>query len=376
MCKHDLGELLDVTNSFVGSYMMLPAPAKLTPALQKLYRSETWGENAGRVSQRHLDRAYQFHHDLEAAPTIDPTRMIYVAGCRQATLSGLKIANRGDFDYELTYAGDGRVPHDLGLLKDVPTYYVDEAHGDLARNESVIAAVDELLERGHTTALGTQVLRAITRATPTMRDYRTPEDRQLIEDLGRLARKAEETHQAVRGTGARADETAERAALRATFTDDEARFAEDAIVKAALGSRGRPSQQMAVQPMSPAVRAQIKPINVTLLQGDITEVEAPLVVVGHYKGVPPTRAVGAIDLKLDHWIERAGRLGMIGGNLGETFFVPNVANAFKAGGAVLAGMGEFGKFTRDDLVLLMSNVTIGVSALGLKGYASVLIGSR
>ena len=374
--RHDLGELLDVTNSFVGSYMMLPAPAKLTPALQKLYRSETWGENAGRVSQRHLDRAYQFHHDLEAAaPTIDPTRMTYVAGCRQATLSGLKIANRGDFDYELTYAGDGRVPHDLGLLKDVPTYYVDEAHGDLARNESVIAAVDELLERGHTATLGTQVLRAIARAAPTMREYRTPEDRQLIEDLGRLARKAEETHQAVRGTGVRADETAERAALRATFTDDEARFAEDAIVKAALGSRGRPSQQMVVQPMSPAVRAQIKPINVTLLQGDITEVEAPLVVVGHYKGVPPTRAVGAIDLKLDHWIERAGRLGMIGGNLGETFFVPNVAKAFKAGGAVLAGMGEFGKFTRDDLVLLMSNVTVGVSALGLKSYASVLIGS-
>ena len=374
--RHDLGELLDVTNSFVGSYMMLPAPAKLTPALQKLYRSETWGENAGLVSQRHLDRAYQFHHDLEAAAsTIDPTRMTYVAGCRQATLSGLKIANRGDFDYELTYAGDGRVPHDLGLLKDVPTYYVDEVHGDLARNESVIAAVDELLERGHTATLGTQVLRAIARAAPTMREYRTPEDRQLIEDLGRLARRAEETHQVVRGTGARADETAERAELRDTFTADDARFAEDAIVKAALGSRGRPSQPMVMQPVSPAGRARIKPINVTLLQSDITEVEAPLVVVGHYKGVPPTAAVGAIDLKLNHWIERAGRLGMIGGNLGETFFVPNVANAFKAGGAVLAGMGEFGKFTRDDLVLLMSNVTMGVSALGLKGYASVLIGS-
>jgi len=374
--RHDLGELLAITNSFVGSYMMLPAPAKLTPALQKLYRSETWGENAGLVSQRHLDRAYQFHHDLEAAAaTIDPTRMIYVAGCRQATLSGLKIANRGDFDYDLTYAGDGRVPHDLGLLKDVPSYYVDEAHGDLARNESVIAAIDELLERGHTTTLGTQVLRAIARAAPTMREYRTPEDGQLIEDLGRLARKAEETHQAVRGGRVRAEETTERTALRATFTDDEARFAEDAIIKAALGSRGRPSQQMVVQPMSLAVRAQIKPINVTLVQGDITEVEAPLVVVGHYKGVPPTRAVGAIDDKLNHWIERAGRLGMIGGNLGETFFVPNVANAFKAGGAVLAGMGEFGKFTRDDLVLLMSNVTVGVSALGLKGYASVLIGS-
>jgi len=373
--KHDLGELLDVTNSFVGSYMMLPAPAKLTPALQKLYRSETWGENAVRISQRHLDRAYQFHHDLEAAPTIDPTRMTYIAGCRQATLSGLKIANSGDFDYELTYAGDGRVPHDLGLLQGVPNYYVDEAHGDLARNESVIAAVDELLERGHTTTLDTQVLRAVARAAPTMRDYRTPEDKQLIEDLAKLARRAEDTHQAVRGTGVRVDATHEVAALRASFTDSEARFAEDAIVKAALGSRGRPSPPEVKPRTSLPAGAEHKPINVTLVQGDITEVEAPLVVVGHYKGVPPTHAVGAIDLKLNHWIERAGRLGMIGGDLGETFFVPNVAKAFRAGGAVLAGMGEFGKFTRDDLVLLMSNVTIGVSALGLKSYASVLIGS-
>ena len=373
--KHDLGELLDITNSFVGSYMMLPAPDKLPPALKKLYRSETWGENAGRVSQRHLDRSYQFHHDLAAASTIDPARMIYVAGCKQATLSGLKIANPGDFDYELTYAGDGRVPHDLGQLDGVPTYYVDEAHGDLARNESVIAAVDELLERGHTAELGTQVLREVKRATPTMRDYRTPADRQLIEDLGELARKAEATHQAVRGSGTRVNEAAERAALRAAFTDDDARFAEDAIVKAALGSRGQPSKQMTKKSVPSAVNARTKPINVTLLQADITEVVAPLVVVGHYKGVPPTRAVGAIDHKLGGWIERAGRLGMIGGNLGETFFVPNVGNALKAGGAVLAGMGEFGKFTRGDLVLLMSNVTIGVSALGLKGFASVLIGS-
>jgi hypothetical protein len=163
--------------------------------------------------------------------------------------------------------------------------------------------------------------------------------------------------------------------LRATFTDEEARFAEDAIVRLRSAGRGRRRSRCGATDVAGAVRAQIKPIKVTLLQGDITEVEAPLVVVGHYKGVPPTRAVGAIDRKLNHWIERAGRLGMIGGNLGETFFVPNVANALKAGGAVLAGMGEFGKFTRDDLVLLMSNVTMGVSALGLKGYASVLIGS-
>ena len=36
-----------------------------------------------------------------------------------------------------------------------------------------------------------------------------------------------------------------------------------------------------------------------LIGGDITEVVAPIIVVGHYKGVPPTRAVGAIDQKLE-----------------------------------------------------------------------------
>jgi hypothetical protein len=50
--------------------------------------------------------------------------------------------------------------------------------------------------------------------------------------------------------------------------------------------------------MSAAARAQIMSINVTR-QADITEVEAPLVVVGHYRACP-RRAVGAIDLKLNH----------------------------------------------------------------------------
>jgi hypothetical protein len=66
---------------------------------------------------------------------------------------------------------------------------------------------------------------------------------------------------------------------------------------------------------------------------------------------------------------------MIGGNLGETFFIPNVLGTLKANGVVLAGMGDFGRFARADLVVLMSNVTLGVSAFGLDSFASVLVGS-
>jgi len=371
--RHNLGEVLAITNTFVGTYMLLPAPAKLPGSLQALYRRPTWGEYAPSIQQKHLDRAFQFHQDLQAAPTIDPARMIYIAGCRQATLCNLRIVNQGDFDYELTYEGDGRVPHALGLLKDVPTYYVDEVHGDLARNESVISAVDELLEHGQTKALDTQVLRSMQRAVPTMRDYRTSADRQMIDDLGELARRAQQTSQAARSKGTGDEE--EGKILRSTFSDDEARFAEDAIVKAALGSRSTPSQKKAAPPPPSRVIARPKPIRVTLTLADITEVKANMIVVGHYRGVPPTRAVGAIDQKLKHWIARAGQLGMIGGNLGETFFIPNVLGTLKANGVVLAGMGDFGRFARADLVVLMSNVTLGVSAFGLDGFASVLVGS-
>ncbi len=367
--RHDLAELLQITNTFVGSYLMLPAPSKLPGSLQALYRTETWGSHP-RVSQRHLDRAYQFHHDLEDGGTIDPGRMIYVAGCRRPTLAGMRLVTPGEFDYELTYDGDGRVTHALGVLPGVPTYYVDEVHGDLARNASVLAAVDELLERGDTSALGTQPLPRVERAAPTMRDYRSTADKKLMEDLDRLAQTAKRAAAERRGT-----EEERLAEAARQFSQEEARFAEDAIVKAALGSSTR-SSPLRGAPARPRPEARPKePLAITLVQGDIGEIKAPIVVVGHYKGVPPVRAVGAIDEKLDGWISRACKLGMIGGNLGETFFVPNVGGRLGAGGAVLAGMGEFGNFTHDDLLLLMSNVTVGVSALGLGTFASVLVGS-
>jgi pimeloyl-ACP methyl ester carboxylesterase len=367
--RHDLAGLLRITNTFVGSYLMLPAPSKLSGSLQALYRAETWGTHPA-VSQRHLNRAYQFHHDLEDGGTIDPGRMIYVAGCRRPTLAGMRVIAPGEFDYELTYDGDGRVTHALGVLAGVPTYYVDEVHGDLARNPSVLAAVDELLECGETSALGTQPLPRVERAAATMRDYRSTADRKLMEDLERLAETAKRAAAERRGTE---EERLVEAARQ--FSPEEARFAEDAIIKAALGSSTRSSPLRGV-PVRPRPRAQPRePLAVTLVHGDISEIKAPIVVVGHYRGVPPVRAVGAIDEKLDGWISRACKLGMIGGNLGETFFVPNVGTRLAAGGAVLAGMGEFGTFTRDDLLLLMSNVTVGVSALGLGTFASVLVGS-
>ncbi len=270
----------------------------------------------------------------------------------------MSIVAPGEFEYELTSDGDGRVSHELGLLPGVPTYFVEEAHGDLARNETVLSAVDELLETGTTDVLGTTVLRRAERVMHSMRAYRTAADKRLLEELGRIANR--------------------NVTSESQLSDEEKRFAEEAIIKAALGSSSRsmprpPSEHTPVRAKSAAPN-QLPLLQVTVKFGDVAEIAAPVVVVGHYRGVLPTNAIGAIDKKLGGWITRAVRQGMIAGTLGETFYVPT-AGRLGAQSVVIAGMGEFGRFGAADLRLVMSNVAQGASALGCSTIATVLVGA-
>lgn len=117
------------------------------------------------------------------------------------------------------------------------------------------------------------------------------------------------------------------------------------------------------------------PFRVTLVRGDISFAEAPVIVAGQYSGVAPIRSVGYLDEALDFWISEAASRNMIGGGLGELFFVPIFDNSrLKARAVLLAGMGEFGKFTYEALCYLMMNVAYAVSNLGVEKFAGVLIG--
>ena len=353
---HSLHELLEISNTFVGSYMLLPAPAKLKPHLHAIYQKDTWGAAPG-VSQLHLNRTFQFHTELEQS-AIDPARMVYVAGCKRVTPTGMSIVAPGEFEYQLTSDGDGRVSHELGLLPGVTTYYVDEAHGDLARNETVLSAVDELLQTGETDVLGTSVLRGAQRVAHSMRAYRTAADKRMLEELGRIANR--------------------NITSESQLSDEEKRFAEEAIIKAALGSSTRSMPQPpAARPPARAKAAapgKLPQLQVAVKFGDVAEIAAPVVVVGHYRGVLPTNAIGAIDKKLGGWLTRAVRQGMIAGTLGETFYVPT-AGRLAAQSVVVAGMGEFGRFGATDLRLVMSNVAQSASALGYSTIATVLVGA-
>jgi len=90
--------------------------------------------------------------------------------------------------------------------------------------------------------------------------------------------------------------------------------------------------------------------------------------------------LGVLDRALDNWISEGIKHSMIGGDLGQLFFIPVKRGPVKRGkiraaSVLLAGMGEEGRFSEDDLRYLMLNVTYGISALEVDHYATLLIGS-
>src|SRR5215208_6245763 len=195
--SHDVGDLLPVFNSFVGSYQMLPSPQRLAELKVDgdwMYDATSYAPVA--VPQRHLDAA-RAHHAALHAHHAARARMLYVAGYNQPTFDGVAKARAGDRSaYTVTYRGDGRVPHDLGRLDGVRTYYVEEGHGDLPCNEAVLGAVEDLLARGATDALparlpeGARVRGAATVDADARARLWAGQDAEL-ERLGALAQRAQ-----------------------------------------------------------------------------------------------------------------------------------------------------------------------------------------
>ena len=359
--RHDLDEVLDVLNGFVGSYQLLPSPAKLPPSEQSLYDRVAWGRYP--IVPAHLQRARKFHADLDVAATTDPERMTYIAGCNRETLTGVTINGPGLFEFGTTLKGDGRVTHALGLLPGVSTYYVDEIHGDLQKHEQVLEGIDEILRTGKTGALATEPVAARAVRSVISARVRAVQDR---EDAEQISQIAEET-KANRSSAAerRRAEALLRQAIMA-----QAPPASRAVTDLAQAKTKTDGGRMKNRPEQTPIS-----LNVEVVHGDIRDIKVPVVVAGHYRGVPPVRAVGALDQALEFWISKAVKRGMIGGGLGEVFLIPNVHKSLAANTVILAGMGEYGRFNREDLELLFANVTYAVTALEWREFATVVVGS-
>jgi pimeloyl-ACP methyl ester carboxylesterase len=145
--QHYMPDLLQFAKTFVSTYQMLPAPGK-SPDAARLMDPAVYGDL--QPPQQRFDNAKGFQQEI--AGVIDPaiTKMSYIAGYGFKTPDGIADWNKlQSWDgYRQSLAGDGTVPHSLGLISGVPTYFVHAEHSSLPASKQVIQAVEDILSTG------------------------------------------------------------------------------------------------------------------------------------------------------------------------------------------------------------------------------------
>ena len=398
--RHSREELLETFNSFVGSYQMLPSPLVL-PAIKDLYNAGTYSGFNVNVSQQHLDTALQHHNFL--SDVVDTQRMIYVAGYDQPTFSGIRDFRKlNSIDgYEATMNGDGRVPHQLGLLKardgrNVPTYYIKEDHGDLSANPRILRSLDDLLATGQTTLLD--------KTMPANRSAQeSPAAQKKARELLAAAQAADEARLqiSIRRMGA----VRSAAPEAVSYVSPEERKVEENITRGYLSS----GDDEMVRVEERVIPAEIPEIEIGLEYGGIESINyesiksrkgdpVDALSVGQYIGVKPQAAMKALDQAISYELHRRMNKdaplpeqpdwlltqyidrGIIRGELGQPFFLtdPRQANGKHKGPdriIAIAGMDEPGLFGVPELTVLVRELCWALGRLGQRHLATVLIGA-
>ncbi len=396
---HSRAQLLEIFNSFVGSFQMLPSHI-IKPEMAPLYNSATYAKQSFgdlRVSQSHLDAARKHHEDL--INVVDPERMRYIAGYNRLTYSNITDMNgiNSKAAYETTLMGDGRVPHELGLLKtkdgtQVKTYYIDEVHGDLPVNEIVLDSLEDLIETGETTMLSGKIAGA--RSVENVRHRKEMEQEQDRQE----ARDEERVRVVIHRLGTRN--------LRPTalpYVSEEERALEETLTSGFLSDRLKEDQSMATSAAKASDNRgpiKISRIKIVIAHDGIesyepTDMPADAISVGHYIGVKPVAAEWALDVAIstalrgkitkgkrkineaDLLLTQYTERRIIHGGLGQPFILPDPRPRGKKNERVIAvaGMGEAGRFGLPELTVMVRELCWSLGRLGKTHLATVLIGS-
>jgi pimeloyl-ACP methyl ester carboxylesterase len=154
--EHFMPELLQFAKTFVSTYQMLPFLDK-SPDAQRLMDPAAYGDL--KPPQERFDQAKAFQEEIAGIPATPCTKGSYIGGYGFQT--PYAIADWKNLQscagYMWTLAGDGTVPHTLGPIDGLPTYFVHAEHGMLPADERVIQAVIEILTAGNTSTLPTQM---------------------------------------------------------------------------------------------------------------------------------------------------------------------------------------------------------------------------
>jgi pimeloyl-ACP methyl ester carboxylesterase len=138
--RHTAEELArDVFSTLPGLYELLPEP---------LFDPASWPHDELVPQPALLARSRESRLQLADADA----RCLLIAGTGQETVVAAEVRD-GEFAYTLRRDGDGTVPLPLARWRGAKTWFVAENHGALTQNNTVLAAVDELLRHGDTQRL-------------------------------------------------------------------------------------------------------------------------------------------------------------------------------------------------------------------------------
>jgi pimeloyl-ACP methyl ester carboxylesterase len=135
-----------VFRTFPGIYHMLPP--RRGRARVDLLDPGCWPADGPKPDAALLGRVAQVRERL--GPPDE--RMTHIVGFNRETVVEVRRTASG-FEYGSNVNGDGTVPVAMALLPKVKSYFVDEAHGNLANNSRVIRAIIDLVRGGSTREL-------------------------------------------------------------------------------------------------------------------------------------------------------------------------------------------------------------------------------
>ena len=271
------------------------------------------------------------HDQAEALPPPDE-RFALIAGYGQDTVIGLRRRNR-KFEFGRGSAGDGTVPLALTHWPGLPAWYVEESHGSLPGNTDVGRAVIDLARGETTNALPHVLPRRRGVSTLWQEDLRAPPAEKI--DWNDLSEREQRE-----------------------FLREFVGVAQSAAARP-IAERGAPT----------------RPVELSFVEGSVTQSGASALVLGAFANVEPTGAAQAIDRILHGAISDLARRRAISAAAGEVFVLPVGRRGLAARLVVFAGLGDFARYGPDVQRLAAANVTRTLALAGVDDFAMVLWGT-
>jgi pimeloyl-ACP methyl ester carboxylesterase len=344
---HSAEELASrVFGTFPSLYEMMPAPEKFSSV--DLTDPGNWPDSAPKPDAKLLKRAGGIQPQLAPSDRNKPFYMI--AGVRQETVVGLRKGTE-EFQYELSSDGDGTVPLNLAELPNAKMYYVEESHGSLPNNGTVCSAVADILGSGETSSLTT------TRPGPTRA-------RKVVGD-SEIRRRSVETD------APRALSQREKRLLISEVASPESQGPQAATAAAAPSAT--PAAEQRFDHVVIGRRRQHR-LDIKLVCGSITDVDARAYVLGIFRDVTPSGAASAVDARLEGAITEFTARRMFSGGVGEIFMMPAGRHSIRTDTILFAGLGPFDSFTEELQQLVAENVIRTLIRTRVEDFATVFVG--